>query len=144
MNWGYKILTVVILFLVGMLSMVYVAFKQTNEMIDENYYEKELVYQQIIQAKENLHKYSTECVIQKENENLVIKLPIEIGAELQSGTINFIKMSESDEDKKVHLNTNAEGSQIIDCSSFAKGEYLYRINWSHSNQDFFQEGYINI
>ena len=44
MNWGYKILFVIILFVVGMVGMVIVAFKQSNEMLDTNYYERELQY----------------------------------------------------------------------------------------------------
>ncbi len=144
MNWGYKILAVVIIFLVGMLSMVYVAFRQTNEMIDDNYYDKELKYQQVIQAKENLNVYSSDSIIYKEDHNLIVKIPNEIGADLQSGSIYLIRMSESNKDQKIQLKTDKEGKQIIDCSSFTKGEYFYRISWNLLNKDYYQEGYINI
>ena len=46
MNWGHKILIVYATFIIAMLGMVYVASKQTNEMQDENYYVKELKYQE--------------------------------------------------------------------------------------------------
>ncbi len=45
MNWGHKITIVIVVFLVAMVSMVIVAYRQTNDMIDENYYTKELEYQ---------------------------------------------------------------------------------------------------
>ena len=48
MNWGHKITIVILTFIIGMLGMVYVASKQTNEMFDSNYYEKELKYQNYI------------------------------------------------------------------------------------------------
>jgi hypothetical protein len=51
MNWGHKIAIVIAAFVIGMLSMVYFASQQTNEMIDDNYYQKELAYQDIINAK---------------------------------------------------------------------------------------------
>jgi hypothetical protein len=56
MNWGHKITIVIIVFLVGMLGMVFIALRQNNEMIDDDYYKKELAYQQVIDAKNNLLK----------------------------------------------------------------------------------------
>jgi hypothetical protein len=55
MSWGYKILIVYILFIGMILGMVYVASRQTNEMQDDNYYAKELVYQSVIDGKNNLN-----------------------------------------------------------------------------------------
>ena len=54
MSWGYRVLIILGIFLVGMISMVIVATKQTNEMIDSDYYEKELAYQQVIDARKRL------------------------------------------------------------------------------------------
>ena len=68
MNWGYKILFVIILFVVGMVGMVIVAFKQSNEMLDTNYYERELQYQQLIDASARLNQI-TKAEILVENEN---------------------------------------------------------------------------
>ena len=48
MNWGKGITLVIILFIITMLGMVYVASKQTNEMVEANYYDKELKYQNLI------------------------------------------------------------------------------------------------
>ena len=60
MSWGYKILIVYILFIGMILGMVYVASRQTNEMQDDNYYAKELVYQSVIDGKNGIdsHQYN--------------------------------------------------------------------------------------
>lgn len=144
MNWGYKILTTIILFLIGMLSMVYIAFKQTNEMIDSDYYDKEIKYQTVIQAKENLQNQYSGILLQKQNNQILLNIPIEAGISVQDGNIDFVKMSEASKDQSIKINTDIEGKQIIDISQFEKGEYLYRISWTKANNDYFQEGYIKI
>ena len=46
-NWGHGILIAIILFLAGIGAMVFISMKQNNsiELIEDNYYEKELVFQ---------------------------------------------------------------------------------------------------
>ena len=50
MNWGHKLTIVIVLFVAGMLGMVSYAMMQDNEMIDDHYYQKELEYQDVIDA----------------------------------------------------------------------------------------------
>jgi len=63
MNWGKSITIVIVSFIAIVLGMVYVASKQTNEMIDKNYYDKEIKYQTLIDAAENLNKVSKDSLI---------------------------------------------------------------------------------
>ena len=48
MNWGYKILMVYILFVAGIMVMVFMSSTQNTDLVTTDYYEKELVYQQKI------------------------------------------------------------------------------------------------
>jgi regulatory protein YycI of two-component signal transduction system YycFG len=58
MNWGRGLTLFIVGFILAMLGMVYIAFKQSNEMIEDNYYDREVKYQEIIDAKSNLNPYS--------------------------------------------------------------------------------------
>ncbi len=75
MSWGYKILIVYILFIGMILGMVYVASRQTNEMQDDNYYAKELVYQSVIDGKNNLNALTEKLVVENTSDAVQIKLP---------------------------------------------------------------------
>jgi uncharacterized membrane protein len=74
MSWGYKILIVYILFIGMILGMVYVASRQTNEMQDDNYYAKELVYQSVIDGKNNLNALTEKLVVENTSDAVQIKL----------------------------------------------------------------------
>jgi hypothetical protein len=73
MSWGYKILIVYILFIGMILGMVYVASRQTNEMQDDNYYAKELVYQSVIDGKNNLNALTEKLVVENTSDAVQIK-----------------------------------------------------------------------
>lgn len=55
MNWGYKILTVIMVFITAMGTMITIAMRQKNELVDEQYYVRELQHQALIDAGRNLH-----------------------------------------------------------------------------------------
>ena len=57
MSWGKGLSIVIIGFIVIMLGMVYISFQQTNEMIEDNYYDRELKYQEVINAKNRLEPF---------------------------------------------------------------------------------------
>ena len=46
MNWGYKILTVYIIFIAGILFLVFKSSNQNQDLVTKDYYEQELKYQQ--------------------------------------------------------------------------------------------------
>ena len=63
MNWGYKLIVVIAVFLIAMLAMVGVAYKQSNEMVESNYYDKEINYQSLINAASNFLKMTIKVKI---------------------------------------------------------------------------------
>ena len=74
MNWGYKVLLGILAFVSGIIAMVVIAYKQTNEMEDEKYYVKELTYQQVIDAKKTLQAADTLAVTDSAG-TIFVKLP---------------------------------------------------------------------
>ena len=75
MNWGHKITLVFIVFAIAILGMVYVASQQTNELQDENYYEKELVYQTVIDGRNNL-KNEGNYILRDSSNDILLQIPI--------------------------------------------------------------------
>ena len=54
MNWGYKILLVFAVFVAGILFLVYKSSNQKMDLVTTDYYEKELKYQQKIDAMDKV------------------------------------------------------------------------------------------
>jgi hypothetical protein len=76
MNWGHKLTIVIVLFVAGMLGMVSYAMMQDNEMIDDHYYQKELEYQDVIDASQNLANLTSDNLVSQTLTEVMITLPV--------------------------------------------------------------------
>lgn len=139
MNWGYKILIVYIVFIAGMLGMVYVASKQTNEMQDKDYYSKELAYQSVIDGKNNLNALPDKLTITNTNDAVVIRIPEAAATDISNGTIYFLRPSAEKNDVHEVLKPDSKGEQYISKSKFEKGIYSVQISWESKGKIYYNE-----
>jgi hypothetical protein len=139
MNWGYKILLVIIGFIVTMLSMVYFAYKQNNEMIDTNYYEKELKYQTLIDASNNLNKVTNDTLIKQDIQGISIKIPRVLTSDFNKGKIEFIKNDNEKKDIVFSFSPDTNGVFKMDLAKFSNGYYTARINWENAKINYYRE-----
>jgi len=88
-NWGTTIALVIILFLAIMAGMVYVAMRQTNEMMDANYYEKEIQYQQLIDASRRYEQLPQDSLLKVAPDHIAIYIPTAQLQDSKEGSLNF-------------------------------------------------------
>ena len=139
MNWGHKLTIFIILFLVVMLGMVFYATMQTNEMIDDNYYQKELEYQDVIDAKQNLINISTNNLISQTFLEVVITLPPGTFEKLEKGNIELLRNDSKANDVQLEIEPNGSNRRTIPKSSLLKGMYKSRIKWTNDGKEFYKE-----
>ncbi|MFY8127798.1 MAG: FixH family protein [Chitinophagaceae bacterium] len=142
MNWGHKITFVILTFIACMITMVYIASKQTNEMFDSNYYEKELNYQNIINAANNLNALHESVQINQDNQNVVCSFPKSTVTNFKDGKIELLKADNSSKDvTQVML---ASSNQYISKTKLTHGLYNIRISWNSNNIPYYFEQKIII
>lgn len=139
MNWGYKIMVVIIAFIIGMLSMVFVAFKQTNDMIDEHYYEKEMKYQSLIDAAQNLNEVNDSALMEQESGQLLLRLPASLLSGFQKGKLEFLRIDDKKKDFTLDFIPDSSGVFLIDNANFIRGAYKARIQWKSHSKDYYRE-----
>ena len=139
MNWGHKLTIFIVLFLVVMLGMVFYATMQTNEMIDDNYYQKELEYQDVIDAKQNLVNISTNNLISQTFLEVVITLPPGTFEKLEKGNIELLRNDSKANDVQLEIEPNGSNRRTIPKSSLLKGMYKSRIKWTNDGKEFYKE-----
>lgn len=136
MNWGYRILIVLVAFLGGIFFMVSVAMKQSNEMMDEQYYKKELVHQQLIDASRNLSRLNEPLRISDSGGFVNIRLPF--AAVPDSGVVSFVRPSDKGMDRSNRL---VPGSALFSCpkAQLHSGLYLVRVDWESVGVHYYFE-----
>lgn len=139
MNWGHKITIVIVLFLIGMLSMVYVASRQSNEMIDDHYYQKELEYQKVIDASQNLLNQSENNLVSQTIGEVVITLPAGTFEGLEKGNIELLRNDAQSKDVNLALKPNGSNRRTIPKSALSRGVYKARIKWISQGKEYYKE-----
>jgi len=144
MNWG-KGITIVIIVFIGWISfLVYKTTEVTSEMVTDNYYEKELVYENVIQAKKNVQQLSTQPDIQLAQDSLLIIFPIEINNSAK-GDIIFYRPNDPKKDKKYSINIKeSSNTQYISTNDLVKGTYQIQLTWNQNNIPYYYEKNIFI
>ena len=139
MNWGHKIAIVIILFVFGMLGMVYFASLQTNEMIDDNYYQKELAYQEIIDAQKNLLDLGSGDLISQTKSDIVISFPEVAFGNLERGHIELLRPDAQSKDFNMPLIPTNSNQRFINKADLSQGIYKARIRWTNGGKEYYTE-----
>ncbi len=139
MNWGHKITIVIILFVAGMLGMVTYAMMQDNEMIDDHYYQKELEFQGVIDASQNLINLTGDNLVSQTMSDVVITLPVGTFEKLEKGNIELLRIDSKSKDVQLPIEANGWNVRTISKSTLIKGLYKARIRWTSGGKEYYKE-----
>jgi hypothetical protein len=112
MNWGYKIMLVYILFVVGILFLVFKTTKESNDLVTKDYYAKELKYQQVIDDAKRTSNLSSTPLINILNDSLEITFPKEFDNKLLKGTIDVYYAADEKKDFSTTIETTQSNFKI--------------------------------
>ncbi len=139
MNWGHGVIIILIFFFIGLGFMVFVSMRQNIEMIDDQYYDKELKYQGIIDAKNNLALLNDSVFVAEGRDVITIKMPQGAHEDISGGTLEFLRPSDKTLDRVVAIETDSSGSQLLPKAEFKNGIYRMRASWKSGGKDYFYE-----
>ncbi len=141
MSWGNKILVSFILFVGIIFTMVYVSVNTEFNLVEENYYEQELAYEDQIQRIKNHDGLAEKPVFNLDRMNLKAELnfPSEIANALKEGTVLFYRSSTAKFDKTFDLMLDENGQFQVDISQFPIGAWKIKLNWKDADKEYYKE-----
>jgi hypothetical protein len=138
MNWGYKIMTVYIVFVAGIAVMVYKSSSQKIDLVTTDYYAKELKYQDRINAIKRTETLSAKVAYEVKDNTVIITLPSEFGMKEVNGNALLYYPADNGKDIKKDFTTNNR-IVIIPIPANAKGSYQLQLNWIAEESDYYFE-----
>ncbi|KFC24691.1 FixH family protein [Chryseobacterium sp. FH1] len=137
LNWGHGLMIALGCFIVFILFLILVfpMGKQNAEMISNNYYEEELKYQDVIDAKENAGNLKEIPAYKAENEGMVITFPEAIKADGNKADFVLFRTEDSNLDikKEVTLQNN---QFVIPTKVISKGSYTLKLKWTENKKPY--------
>ena len=141
-NWGTGAFIFFGVFVTFMLSLVYLTTLQRNELVTEDYYEKELDFKEVLKKKERTNLLSERLTWIIENNELIVSFPKEVGTKI-SGKIIFFKPSSQKDDKEIPFQINSS-TYGVNLKSFSKGMYKLKIDWQANDVKYYSDDQLVI
>lgn len=132
MNWGMKIVVGLGTFMLLIASAgIYMVSKDTDTLVDDDYYEKSLLYDDVYDRKQNTVDDGVKPRLQLYGDTLAI---IFVEA-MNKGELSFKRPSDGTLDLKVPFYT-ASNVFKLPLSTFLKGNWTLEITWENKKRSY--------
>lgn len=134
-NWGTKIFLAYGLFVVFMLTMVYLCTLQHYDLVTPDYYAQELKYQEVIDGKNNLEALGKKVEINQTANLVSVQLPTDITD--GKGEVKFYRPDNASLDFNMTL---SEGNTVmVPAAKLKTGLYKVKSVWMHDGKRYYDE-----
>ena len=141
MSWGTGIVILIGGFLLLTIVLVGFAFTQRVDLVDKNYYEKELGFQDHINRQKNSLGLHTPVAYTAKGAELRIQFPIAETGKISEGQVTFYKPSDSRSDMIVPLSTDSTG--LFTYSLLGKPLGIWKVSAEWKAKDSLQKGFYS-
>jgi len=128
-NWGHGIILILVVAISGYMILVYITTRQRVDMVTEDYYPKELKYEDQINKSKNYNALSQKVQVEIDQQ-LIIRFPKEAGsADEITGVIHFYRPSDKLLDIEKPIDLDNAFSMAFPKADFSAGKYELIIEW---------------
>ena len=122
-----------------MCYLVYQCTQNPSIMVSKNYYEQELKYQDLIDAKSNTVEYSDSMTIAKTEGKVVFRIPLSLNNKLTGASVKLYNRADDTKDRTIDLKKNEEGLYALNTSDWGKGNYQLKLSIHAGEKQYYKE-----
>ncbi len=135
MNWGKGIIIFMASFMAFILWMVFTLMSKNTDLESEDYYKKEIAYEQEIQAQRNANDAKEKVKVSENKEFIILQFPVK--EKIDTVSIEFFKPNDKKGDQLfAEVGTK---TMMVEKNKLQKGLYLINIHYQIENKKFLQK-----
>ena len=134
LNWGHGVAIALGCFMIFVLSLLFMA-GDTGGMVTENYYEKELHFQDEINAEKRANALTEKPEILVQANGFLVQFPTSTKDDFK-GDIFLLRNEDETKDVKTSIRLNDKKNFLIPSVKLIDGEYELTLNWKENNQTY--------
>lgn len=136
--WPVGITTFFVLALVFLVTFIIWAMHQREDLVTDNYYEKEVEFQQQLDQQSRTAAFASQVAVAYDAmlHNITITLPAAQAASAV-GQIQLYRPSDASLDRTVPLAVNQDGVQQLDAKGLPAGLWKIRVKWTTGGEEYF-------
>ncbi|GJQ64717.1 MAG: cytochrome Cbb3 oxidase maturation protein CcoH [Melioribacteraceae bacterium] len=143
-SWGVGIAVLYIGFMVVVLGTVAFSTTQDVNLVTEDYYEKELEYQNQLDKMNRANALPEKLEVKIVDKNIQIKYPSMFSPEFLTGTILFYRPTSGEEDFELPVQPDVHGVQTVLTEKMSKGVWKVKVDWKASASEYFNEKIVMV
>lgn len=137
-NWGTGIVIGMISFMTFIMVLVITMMTHKefdHDLVTEGYYEKDLVYQNEIDAETNSGRLSSEIILQKTKEGLEILFPGEVLGKEIRGRVELYRPSNKKLDFQLPIQLK-DSTVLIPAERLIEGQWKVTVVWEMEGKEY--------
>lgn len=137
-NWGTGIVITFVLFMTFILYFVFKVqsdSKYDNELVTEDYYQKELLVQGNIEKQRSANKLEHQLSFKKTKEGILVVFPKEFDYRSISGKVSLYRPSSQKLDFEIPISLSSS-NLLIPNSNLISGLWDITVDWSFNNTNY--------
>jgi hypothetical protein len=138
-HWGVGIAAVYIGFVIIRIITIVISEHNDVELVAPDYYDREIKYEDRIQAKNNAKSLTEAVILKKENRNITIIFPEQFKQDETKGQIILFRPSDKRMDKIINFQLDSKRRQLISLEGLKNGYWKVQLNWSDGQKKYFEE-----
>lgn len=135
-SWGTGVATAIVLFLIAVAALIIFSYSQSVDLVHDNYYERELRYQDEINSENNSLAIAKETTVRFESPDVVIRFPETFDLKGAKGAISFYKPNDAMRDFTLPLEPSEGNTQTVSVDKLSKGRWKIFITFSKDNLNY--------
>lgn len=137
-TWGHGMVLALAAFMLFILSMVFIFSRgwQNAEMVSRDYYEEELHYQEVIDAKNNADVLREKPIYSQNEKGITIEFPTTINVDKSEVNFHLFRTDDANLDVEKTLKKDASGRINIPKEILFPGSYTLKIAWNTENKPY--------
>jgi nitrogen fixation protein FixH len=138
LNWGYKILIVYSLFVLGILFLAFKSTQQKFDLVQKDYYGEELKYQNVIDATNKAAALGGALVATVKDSKLWVQLPASFNGITTKGSAHLYFPADEQRDIMKQFAT-VNGQFEMELLSKMKGNYILKLSVEKQGVQYYYE-----
>lgn len=141
MDWGKGILLTIIAFVGFIMTLVVISVRQDDiHLVTENYYEKEIKYQDQIDRESAGAGLDREVLVfDAQSKSILLDLPVGT-----KGSLQLFRPSDARLDQELILDITDVGKTSVFLDKLKSGYWRVQLTWTEDGVEFYQEKKINL
>lgn len=138
-HWGHGITLFFTLFVIAMMTVLFMSFGVDRTLVVDNYYEKDIHYQEQFDKKQNqINNETLNINYDASIQQLVLHFDHE---EQVTGQVTFYRPSDKSIDYSIDITAN---NLLIPTSEMKKGKWRVKVDWIANSKTYYKEQIIYI